>query len=1009
MNRVYTLTVCIFALFIISTAYSGTLTGKVSDSLTELPVQGARVKTLGFNAGFPDSLHYIAMTGEDGNYTIENMNAGTYVVWCEHPSYFPQKVEEIIIGDDTVRELHFVLNQRNTNFSNHISGQVFSQPPMLPAFIPLPGATVYLRGNGVIYDVLSNDDGFYEFNNILPGLYTLGAKAAGHIPREFIDSVYVAEGSKIENLDIILTEKEPHPHSSLAGIVLEDESEEPVHPAYITLIPMINRFDVIPQPTWDYPEISVLNNPDGTYLIDNIPAGIYYVMCTARGYETEIEREIEFYALERYLEFHLEALDPNETNLVSGMVSNAENQSPITLANVGMVNLDGPEIYLHTYTDGSGYFQFHSIHHGRYQISFYKKGFYPLLDTVAVDEQTWITDLDVFLKPRKPDDPITVWGYVREVDTHFKPVYPAKIEIIGYSVTGDSVYYATQNNPDGSYKIGNIHPGYYTMVCSSEGYESRVYHKVYLHHSEHRIDFYLSPINIPEWGLIAGEVFFDNLGTPVPRAHITFIADNGIYLHTFTNEEGEYKAKLPEGEYIVSCLVMSPDSSYRYQEFYDDVHSIADATPVEVIANSATDAIDFGIPYPAVVSTVFFTGKVTDHEGNPLEEALVRVRQIDLPVLWPECNDYIGYTNDDGNYEIKIELFWFTFPNPPLPFIVSAKKEGYNIEFYKEKSNPHEADILWALSDTTFSDINFTLDPVNLPNSISGTISSENGQLLANAFVIGSSASSGELVFTFTNNQGKYRLGGLKKEHYYLLFAANGHIPEFYDDVRIWEEATAVLAEGEVTGIDASLTPIIVPWDSGGAILAGTIGDDSGKALSSVLVSVYNMNGDVVAYDFTDSEGSYEIGWFGDGQYQVSASKVSYVSESDWIDVNNAVSNINVLNFSLQQTVTGLPGDEDPDSQLPSRIELFSNYPNPFNPTTYIKFAIPQTQLTKLTVYNILGRKIKSLLNDMVQNGYHTISWDGTDDSGDQVSSGIYFYVLEAGDQKLVKKMIFNK
>ena len=54
---------------------------------------------------------------------------------------------------------------------------------------------MYLRGNGVIYDVVSNDDGFYEFNNILPGLYILGAKAPGHIPREFIDS---------ENYDIFI-------------------------------------------------------------------------------------------------------------------------------------------------------------------------------------------------------------------------------------------------------------------------------------------------------------------------------------------------------------------------------------------------------------------------------------------------------------------------------------------------------------------------------------------------------------------------------------------------------------------------------------------------------------------------------------------------------------------------------------------------------------------------------------------------------------------------------------
>ncbi len=88
-----------------------------------------------------------------------------------------------------------------------------------------------------------------------------------------------------------------------------------------------------------------------------------------------------------------------------------------------------------------------------------------------------------------------------------------------------------------------------------------------------------------------------------------------------------------------------------------------------------------------------------------------------------------------------------------------------------------------------------------------------------------------------------------------------------------------------------------------------------------------------------------------------------------------------------------------------------SNYPNPFNPTTTISFTVTQTSsFVNLTIYNIKGRKIKHLIKDQLSAGQHSVVWDGKDDYGKKVSSGVYLYKLTVNDKtKLVKKCILLK
>jgi 5'-nucleotidase/UDP-sugar diphosphatase len=94
---------------------------------------------------------------------------------------------------------------------------------------------------------------------------------------------------------------------------------------------------------------------------------------------------------------------------------------------------------------------------------------------------------------------------------------------------------------------------------------------------------------------------------------------------------------------------------------------------------------------------------------------------------------------------------------------------------------------------------------------------------------------------------------------------------------------------------------------------------------------------------------------------------------------------------------------------IPQTFELHQNYPNPFNPETQISYSLPEGAKVKLTIYNVLGQRVLVLVDEYQSAGMQTVIWDGRNENGEKVSSGVYFYKLQAGEVVQTKKMSLMK
>lgn len=209
------------------------------------------------------------------------------------------------------------------------------------------------------------------------------------------------------------------------------------------------------------------------------------------------------------------------------------------------------------------------------------------------------------------------------------------------------------------------------------------------------------------------------------------------------------------------------------------------------------------------------------------------------------------------------------------------------------------------------------------------------------------------------------------------------------------------------------------------------IPDNTMMTAGSYLVLVQDESEFLEVYDAEiNLIGSFDFGFGGGGdqvrlfdENKVLVDEVEYDDEDPWplepdgsgysLELKNVLLDNNAgSNWAGSLVILGTPGaingsavnNEEEDEQSPENIQLFQNYPNPFNPSTMISYQLPATQKVRLTIFDLTGRTIQTLVNEEQNPGNYQVSFNGT-----SLASGVYFYKLEVGTSVLTKKMMLLK
>jgi hypothetical protein len=431
---------------------------------------------------------------------------------------------------------------------------------------------------------------------------------------------------------------------------------------------------------------------------------------------------------------------------------------------------------------------------------------------------------------------------------------------------------------------------------------------------------------------------------------------------------------------------------------------------VRVQADSNFTA-NFGLAPVIPITFANISGRVTDTSGVPLVGvSVVFLRTLqEMNLLWsttsmaPGLGEeemdvegvghargvlWRGRTDSLGNYQARVIS--------GKSYIALASKFGYIPEYFNNKSNPQDADIIVVTKDTTGIDFSLSLNPA-YQNSISGLVKDSLGSRVPSRIVLFPvrHTPGARTRFAHTDSLGEYTISNVLTGKYFVLaIPFSGYAPAFYKNgaygVRRWKDADTVNVTGNVTGIDVGVVPIN---STGFVHLSGSVRSSDGTKLEGVSVFATISTGDVVGYGLTDGNGNYTIDGLTTGMITLSVDKEDYNSTERSVSIPASASPVNDVNFTLSPAaVTSVA----PTEGLPTGYSLSQNYPNPFNPSTKITFEIPVSSTVTLKIFNVIGQEVRTLVHGTLPAGKQELVWNGTDDAGRMLASGVYFYSLNA-------------
>lgn len=373
---------------------TGSIAGVVTDSVTSNPIVGTRVNAMG---GHHQRGGY-AITNENGQYLIENLQPGSYQVSAVAQGYLVKHYPEpvAVVAGQTTPDINFALAPMPPPpLPGGISGIVTDSATGNPIADANVEACGHTRGHA-----RTNINGEYLIENLLPGDYRVTATAQGYLPKHYPDMVTVLEGQVTPSINFALAPFVRPPTGSISGIVTDSVTGNPIaHAMVMVHVPPSHN-----GPHGRAPGVAFTDN-SGAYVINNLLPGNYQVEANARGYTHKIYPDsvtVVEYQTTPNINFALAPYIPPQPGSISGIVTDSTTGAPIAGAVVmamktGRHPLPGGRAI----TNADGTYTIENLMSGEYRVITNAQGYehkvYP--DPVVVQEGQNTPNINFVLVP----------------------------------------------------------------------------------------------------------------------------------------------------------------------------------------------------------------------------------------------------------------------------------------------------------------------------------------------------------------------------------------------------------------------------------------------------------------------------------------------------------------------------------------------------------------------------------------------------------------------------------
>ncbi|MDZ7338423.1 MAG: carboxypeptidase regulatory-like domain-containing protein [candidate division KSB1 bacterium] len=771
----------------------------------------------------------------------------------------------------------------------------------------------------------------------------------------------------------------PHMNAVIAGRVVNEADSSPVPGAVVT----VQGLGALPWCAQD------TTTEEGDYEVAVPAPGLYVVRAEARGFVPEYFDNAR--SLPEATPISV-AQDDTVTAVnfalsrggaISGLVAAELDSTPLPGAHVQAYLPLLPHVRYHAVADQHGEYVIAGLAGGSYVVEAtavgYRGEFYTDAPTmrqatlVEVTETETTTGVDFYLQTSS-----AITGRVLDAVTG-APIALAHVCAHSAGTSGRGTSEArVLTDSSGCYTLG-VSPGTYYVEARAQDYaaewfdgvtERRLATPVLVVSEQHTsgIDFHLSRL-----GAISGLVTDQGSGAPIAGAVVTAYREGpgAEPSPVRTDEHGMYLISgLQPGNYFVRAVAEG-----YLAEWYCEASSVRDASLVAVAGGDTSGGIDFTLSGGGSI-----TGTVRSKStGQPIAGARVEVTGATGPFM------RVTFTGEDGAYAVT--------GLPSGGYFVHASARNYLPVYFDGVSRRAEATPVVVNAPEATTGIDFSLPSRFLEGgAIAGRVTDgRTGQPLRGARVYAVPMTPGQVHHDNTDSTGLYVLRGLQPGRYLVWAFKSGYLIEFYEATHSWWLATPVtIGAGEqVTGIDFALTP----QARGPFALAGRVMDKGDLPSSGALVLVHRA-GELVATVLCSEDGSYLLEELPPGQYEVCAQRVGQHSGGPAVTLTLSSEERSCENLNL--LLANQDGPAGAEASLPQTFALVGAFPNPFNPSTEVRFELPGAAEVSIIIYNVLGQPVRTVFQGVLEAGRHAVTWDGRDQRGVSLASGVYLCRLEA-------------